>query len=55
LVVAIGKNKKNVPYFGLIDIKKGKEIVIEEGEKQLIKSKPFVSSFAEFCEDTIYG
>lgn len=29
LIIAFGKNKKYVPYYGLVDIKRDKEIVIE--------------------------
>jgi Zn finger protein HypA/HybF involved in hydrogenase expression len=53
LSVSLSKSKKLPPYNGLLEINKGKDIIIEEGERSLVPSKSFVNVFEEYCSKTI--
>ncbi len=53
LSVSLAKPKKSVAYYGLLEIGKEMEVVIEEGEKKILKGKPFIQTFQEYCEKTI--
>lgn len=33
LIVSLEKNQKSAPIYGLIDVKRGKNIIVEDGEK----------------------
>lgn len=42
LSVSLAKSKKASPYYGLLEVNRGKDLIIEEGEKSYQPSKGFV-------------
>lgn len=49
LSVSMTRSKKVTPYFGLLELRREKDMVIEEGEKEYEPCKGFVETFEQFC------
>jgi hypothetical protein len=53
--VSLDKQVRPAPQFGLIEVRRGKEIVVEEGERYIDKSPSFLEHFKTYCTKTIYS
>jgi hypothetical protein len=55
LIVSLERNPRPVVNYGLIDVKRGKCVVVKDGEKYLAESLTFLEGFKRYCTDTIYS